>query len=446
MHLRALSRLRAWSWAVLPLWLLSGDVLLAQPASSDDDPAARQFASWLALFNKGDRAGLETFHRQSFPYSAAPPELGNIERELSLSLESAGFDIKKREWGSATSFSAILSERATHLFARATMRVEATAPHRIVELTLAPIATPAEYQMPEGPLDAERRRSLIDAAARAIEANYVFPDVGRRMAASLRERDARGDYDHIRDCTAFAARLTDDLRALCHDKHLRVTYNDRLKLLPPGPPRQLIGFGDIERLERNIARITINGFPPVARVRDAVAVFMSDVADADVLIIDLRANHGGHPPTVALVASYLFDDKPVHLNDLVERDGTTRTFWTDPTVAGKRFGGEKPVYVLISSETFSGGEELAYDLQSLHRATLIGETTGGGANPTALHALDDWFMVGVPWARAVNPVTKTNWEGVGVRPDVATKATAALDEALRRAALDIGLTPVRPPN
>ncbi|HET6980827.1 MAG TPA: S41 family peptidase, partial [Myxococcaceae bacterium] len=94
--------------------------------------------------------------------------------------------------------------------------------------------------------------------------------------------------------------------------------------------------------------------------------------------------------------------------------------------------------------TFSGGEELAYDLQSLRRATLIGETTGGGANLTGGHTLDDWFVIAVPWARAVNPVTKSNWEGVGVRPDVATKATAALDEALRRAALDLALMRARP--
>lgn len=426
------------------LLLLSSGVLLGS-ASAEDGPAARQFASWLALFNKGDRAALQTFHQQSFPYSAAPPELGNIERELSMSLETAGLDIRKREWGSATKFSAIVSDRATHQFARAMMRVEAAAPHRVVELALLPIATPAEYQVPEGPLDARRRLALLDAAARAIEANYVFPDVGRRMAADLRERGARGDYEHISDCTAFAARLTDDLRALCHDKHLRVTYNDG-RLRPRAGGAQHLGFGDIERLDGNIAHIAINGFPPLPRVRDAVAAFMSDVADADVLIIDLRANHGGDPSTVALVASYLFDDQPVHLNDMVERDGTTQTFWTEPTVAGKRFGGKKPVYVLTSGETFSGGEELAYDLQSLRRATLIGETTGGGANPAAPHSLDDWFKIAVPSARPINPVTKTNWEGVGVQPDVATRATAALDEALRRAALDLGLKPAHPPN
>ena len=444
MHGRARSRVRPRWWIFVALVLLSSRVLLAQAPSPDDGPAALQFASWLAIFNKGDRAALQTYHRESFPYTAAPPELGNIERELSLRLETAGFDVRKRESVSATRFSALLSDRATHQFARATMRVEAAAPHRVVELALAPIATPSEYQVPEGPLDAKRRGALIDAAARAIEANYVFPDLGRRMAAALRERGARGDYDQISDCTAFAARLTDDLRALCHDKHLRVTYKDGRLPLPDRGAQ--LGFGDIEQLHGNIARIAINSFPPLPRVRDAITAFMSDVADADVLIIDLRANHGGDPSTVVQVASYLFDDKPVHLSDVVERDGTTRSFWTEPTVAGKRFGGKKPVYVLTSAETFSGGEALAYDLQSLRRATLIGETTGGGANLTGAHTLDDWFMIGVPWARPINPVTKTNWEGVGVRPDVATKATAALDEALRRAALDVGSTHARPPN
>ncbi|HET6983765.1 MAG TPA: hypothetical protein VFI53_16595, partial [Myxococcaceae bacterium] len=159
--------------------LLSSGALLAQPALPDDSPAARQFASWLVLFNQGDRSALEAYHRRSFAYSVAPPELGNVERELSMLLETAGLEIRKRERGSATRFSALLSDRATHQFVRATLRVEAAAPHRVLEFELAPIATPAEYQVLEGPLDANRRRALIDAAARAIEANYVFPDVGR---------------------------------------------------------------------------------------------------------------------------------------------------------------------------------------------------------------------------------------------------------------------------
>ena len=150
---------RVRTWMLVPL-LLSGGVLLAQTPSPDDGPAARQFARWLALFNQGDRAALQRYHQQSFPYSAAPRELGNIERELSMSLETAGFDVRKRESGSATRFSAILSDFATHQFARVIMRVETAAPHRVVELVLEPIPTPLEYQLPKG-------RSTPGGAARS---------------------------------------------------------------------------------------------------------------------------------------------------------------------------------------------------------------------------------------------------------------------------------------
>jgi C-terminal processing protease CtpA/Prc len=92
---------------------------------------------------------------------------------------------------------------------------------------------------------------------------------------------------------------------------------------------------------------------------------------------------------------------------------------------------------LINAQTISGGEALAYELQGLHRATLIGEKTAGAANITRPCRLDDWFVMMLPVARGINPITKTNWEGVGVRPDVAVSTSAALDEALRRAAQEL---------
>jgi C-terminal processing protease CtpA/Prc len=165
---------------------------------------------------------------------------------------------------------------------------------------------------------------------------------------------------------------------------------------------------------------------------------MSQVADADALVVDLRENHGGDPHTIAFVASYLFDAKPVHINDLFFADKhTTEQFWTLKDVKGARFGGKKPMYVLTSHATFSGGEELAYDRQALHRAPVIGETTGGGAHPSDLFDLDDWFHIIVPRARPINPVTKTDWEGVGVKPAVAVPSHTALEEVLRRARQDI---------
>jgi len=89
------------------------------------------------------------------------------------------------------------------------------------------------------------------------------------------------------------------------------------------------------------------------------------------------------------------------------------------------------VYVLTSARTFSGAEEFSYNLKSLKRATIVGETTGGGAHPVSGHRIDEHFMIGVPFARAINPITRTNWEGVGVEPDVKVPAADALATALK---------------
>ena len=143
----------------------------------------------------------------------------------------------------------------------------------------------------------------------------------------------------------------------------------------------------------------------------------------------MRENGGGSPGMVAFVSSYLLDRR-THLNDLwTRRTGKTEEFWTRDSVPGRRFGGEKPIYVLTSARTFSGAEEFTYNLKHMKRATIIGETTGGGAHPVAGHRIDEHFMIGVPFARAINPITHTNWEGVGVKPDIVVPADDALAAA-----------------
>ncbi|HEY6414403.1 MAG TPA: S41 family peptidase [Edaphobacter sp.] len=159
---------------------------------------------------------------------------------------------------------------------------------------------------------------------------------------------------------------------------------------------------------------------------------MNFLAHTDAVIFDLRENGGGDPKMVSLIATYLFD-QPEHLNDLYERKtDTTTQYWTQPFVPGTKLG-DKPVYVLTSNRTFSGAEEFTYDLKNLKRATIVGETTGGGAHPVRGVRVDDHFVVGVPFARAVNPVSKTNWEGTGVEPDVSVKAADALTTAQKLA-------------
>jgi C-terminal processing protease CtpA/Prc len=161
---------------------------------------------------------------------------------------------------------------------------------------------------------------------------------------------------------------------------------------------------------------------------------MGFLANTDALIVDLRRNGGGRPEMVALLSSYLFDER-THLNDLYWREGNrTDEFWTNATVAGPRYGGKKPVFVLTSKRTFSGAEEFAYNLKALKRATIVGETSGGGAHPGDMQKIADGFAMFVPTGRAINPVTKTNWEGVGVEPDVVVPADQALDKAKELAA------------
>jgi len=263
------------------------------------------------------------------------------------------------------------------------------------------------------------------------------------MAAAVRDKAQRGAYDTVTTEADFAHVVTDDLRAVSHDRHAMLdwkslggpaTAEEQQWAREDAENERTAGFGLVERLPGNVGRIVLNAFQPGNGVRAVVAKHMSEVADASVLILDLRENDGGDPAIVAYVASYVFDPPRVHLNDMWWRDdGSTFESWTVPDVPGQRFGGKKPVYVLTSGRTFSAGEELAYDLQALHRASIIGETTKGGAHPVRREKLSPTFTLRVPTGRAINPVTRTNWEGVGVKPDVVVPAEKALEEALRQA-------------
>jgi hypothetical protein len=419
----------------------------------DGTPAARQFAAWLTTFNSGDRGALVAYHQQNFPYEVASEDVAGIDHEFGLSQGTGGFDVKKPENPTSTSIVAILKERRSDQFARAKMEVDAAEPHRVVRFEIHPIPTPDEFLTPaqrkERSIDGPKRAAVIDKIAAALAKTYVDADKAKSMATALRAHLAKGDYDKIVDGPAFAMRLTDDLHADTHDMHMRVMFGPHPKDEPPPPPeadqlaqlRQMnYGFGPIERMHGNVAHLQIDGFPAATfeAAQTGIGELMSQAADADALIIDLRNNGGGSPETVALVASYVFDDKPVHLVDIYERETKKTTqSWTQSKLHGKRFGGKKPVYVITSKRTFSGGEEFAYDLQTTKRAKIIGETTGGGAHPTKMVSLDDWFALAVPFAESISPITHRNWEGTGVVPDVLTSADAALDEALKRALADL---------
>jgi len=301
----------------------------------------------------------------------------------------------------------------------------------VISLLVAAGATTANASAQE--LDDAARTEVVDALIEQLDRAYVFPETATLMAADLRSRLSAGEYDAIVDIGAFATRLTTDLQSISRDKHLRVRSG-----APPAPPSGSAGsappaspFGKTERLGE-IAYIEITTFAmPPDTVREAVRDVMSEAADARAIIIDLRRNGGGTPGLVALISSYLFDDERVHLNSLYWRPtDTTQDFYTDPSVDGARFGGTKPVFVLTSGRTFSAAEEFTYNLQTRKRATVVGETTGGGAHPGGVVRLPHGLSVFVPSGRAINPITGTNWEGTGITPDVPVPADEALDTAL----------------
>jgi hypothetical protein len=327
--------------------------------------------------------------------------------------------------------------------------VDADEPHHVTGLLMTPMDPPDDVLSPDelarARVDAARRTSVIEGIGRALLASYVDLDKAKQMILALRDHAARGDYDATDRGWTFARKLTEDLRAVCHDLHLGVhfrwplekeTREERLARLRATH----FGFGAIERLGGNVALLTLDEVAEsdLPEAQAAIAENMSRVADADALVLDLRENGGGSPATVQRIASYLFAPAPVHLNDLFKReDGTTRAFWTLRDLPGTRFGPTKPVYVAVSKQTVSGGEELAYDLQSLHRAKVVGEATAGGAHTSDPHALDGDFWISVPGETAINPVTKTNWEGTGVVPDIVVAPAEAIEEAHRRALADL---------
>ena len=294
------------------------------------------------------------------------------------------------------------------------------------------------------PVDAATRTRVIEAVLRRLNESYVFPEVAAQMEQSIRARLRRGEYDRISSSAALALTLTAHLAEVAKDKHLGVGYRHEPVPAPPDRSRPSpedrekfrrlaaavnFGFERVERLSGNVGYMELDGFvDPELGAETAVAA-MQFLANTDALIIDLRYNGGGVPGLAQLISSYFFSGRPLHLHSIYWREGDrTEQFWTLPHVPGQRYV-DKPVYILMSRRTLSAPESFAYDLQALKRATVVGEVSAGGANPGREFRVDEHFVMFVPTGRAINPVTGTNWEGTGVRPDIEAPATRALKAA-----------------
>ncbi|UKS29612.1 S41 family peptidase [Paenibacillus sp. HWE-109] len=271
---------------------------------------------------------------------------------------------------------------------------------------------------------------------------YIFPKTAETIKRVLLEKLSEGDFYKVESGLALSQKITGYMHDISNDLHLSLFFSEEplpLQLYDPNADKNTelrqklnnYGFEKVERLPGNIGYLVLNEFVYPELAGETAAHAMSFFSDTDGLIIDLRNNYGGSSFMVTLIASYLLDGSPpVHLNDIYWRFyDTTQTFWSLPFVSGKRFGRDKPVYILTSRNTCSGAEEFAYSLQAIKRVKIVGERTRGGANPGSVHRINDHFKVFIANGRAINPITKDNWEGKGVLPEIEINSDEAYEQA-----------------
>lgn len=287
--------------------------------------------------------------------------------------------------------------------------------------------------------ESKKQKALIENIVEQFNNNYVFPEVAKEMGEHLYDQLEKEAYTGI-DSKELAAQLTQDMRSITHDKHIRINCIERDA--NNKPTNSLVdihkrfknyGFEETKILEGNIGYIDLRLFFPINTDHNAKKVvhkIMNQMASTDALIIDLRKCVGGSPEMISLLVSYLYpEDTIIHLNNFFYRP-TNSTFksYTLKEIDGDRLP-DVPVYILTGAKTFSAAEEFCYDLKNLKRATLVGTTTGGGAHTVEPRKINKDFEMSLPTGRAINPITKTNWEGVGVSPHRAVSEEQALTKA-----------------
>ena len=289
-------------------------------------------------------------------------------------------------------------------------------------------------------IDIDNHVKVIRLLSEKLRAYYIFPDAAEKICVGFQKHLENGDYNDITDDEFFAYALTAHMQEICHDEHLWVKWH--LESLPDEETLRLsekwretqqlhakvnnYGFFRVERMAGNIGYVDIRYFHRPSWGGDIAVAAMNFLANMSAIIIDLRKCSGGYPGMISLISSYFLGTEPVHLSNIYWRDeDTTNQYWTLPYVPGHTLA-DKPLYLLISKETFSAGEGFAYDMQARKRAIIVGEQTDGGAHPGASYRLDQHFEVFIPIGCVTHPITKQNWEGIGVTPDVQTASEKAL--------------------
>lgn len=404
-----------------------------KPASLPDTAVGRRGQAFLEFLNKADKSAVEDFVNTHFAKAFADHAPLDIHTEVLAGIWEKHPSPVLRHVYSITDFTAefYLKSSVNQSWVQISLNVEEESPHKITWLYPSRLDDPPDVVLldmdPEALTD-EQRSKIVARIDTIMRHHYLDPEIGAAAGKYIVEAAQKGEYDDISKLNVFAERLTADLLKITKDKHVKVHHpkpsleNGESKTPPPCE----CDLAAAKVLPGNIGYIEVRMFLPS---KDIIADSMETVEDTAALIFDVRKNPGGAPEGVQSWCSYLFDTK-THLNSLYWREGDrTEEFWTLDEIEGKKRP-DVPVFVLTSDQTFSGAEEFAYDLQTRERATIVGQTTAGAAHLAPAFSISPQLKIRVSIGKAVNPVTETNWEGVGVKPDVEVEAERALEKAI----------------
>lgn len=288
----------------------------------------------------------------------------------------------------------------------------------------------------------EYKRGVIEKLSILINDLYIYPDVAKKTSKHIFSQFEDGYFNQYKDNQSFAKALTEEVQSINKDKHMRIMVNRPYQAPENSLERKAEirmdqinnyrrfnhGFQELKLLEGNVAYLDLREFAEMDRAKEIADAYMKLMSQADAVIIDLNKNGGGSPYMVQYLCSYFFDQK-LHLNSLYYREGDrTEEFWTLEKVDGRKMA-DVPLFIIIGEETFSGAEEFSYNMQTQERASIIGQTSAGAANPGGTRGINENLSVFIPTGRAINPMTNTSWENNGVIPDIQTSKEETFEQA-----------------
>lgn len=311
-------------------------------------------------------------------------------------------------------------------------------------LTFYPCFIKAQNNPTGFPLSQAATKTLIDSLTNQIIKYYVIKDAAIKMNSYIKKRYREGHYNNIKDPHILAGALTSDILFINRDEHFHLEYNPimaeellgNIEDVPKMVADKLqqdreknFGFKKVEILNGNIGYLELTGFSRLNAYSKATAdAALKLLSNSRAIIIDLRYGVGGSPDMVNHIVSHFFKTK-THISDIyIRSENVTLPYYTVPDSSYGPLT-EIPIYILTSYKTFSAAEGLSYQLQCLKRATIIGETTRGGAHTVTYRPLSSGFVCDIPFGRATSPITKRNWEKIGVSPDIKVSADKSLEVA-----------------